>query len=375
MKLIFAGKSPYRFPWAIVVGFAWHDRTMFDNDNPQRIKRTEQSAEGARQLPIYERVSQLLRRALGDGSIPSGLVLLEGPVADIFSVTRTPVRKALQALEEEGLVSRFDGRGYTAGPAGVEPRRIALEASMLGLDGDAEPVRKTLGWESIYDEVERNVVHLSVFDSYRVNELELARHFNVGRVVARDVLLRLEALGLLEKDERMRWAIKALDADRLNHLYELRWLLEPTALRGGARSLPPAELQTMVGHLHQAIATYPKISRIELDELEHDLHVGLLSRCPNVDLLQSLERTRCILTLSKHVLGETAPMPKSDPFMSEHLAILEAVGRDEIGLAEGLLRKHLESSCLKLIQRVDLLRQTYATPKLPYIAGAAGPHG
>jgi DNA-binding GntR family transcriptional regulator len=369
-----AGKRHNRFPWPTAAGFVWHDRTMFDNDNPQRIKRNEQSADGAaRQLPIYERVSQLLRRALDDGSIPPGLVLLEGPVADILSVTRTPVRKALHALEEEGLVSRFDGRGYTAGAAGVEPRRIALEAAMLGLDSDAEPVRKTRGWESIYDEVERNIVHLSVFDSYRVNELELARHFNVGRMVARDVLLRLEALGLLEKDERMRWAIKPLDADRLNHLYELRWLLEPTALRGGARSIPPAELQTMVGHLRQAMTSYPKISRIELDELEHDLHIGLLSRCPNVDLLQSLERTRCILTLSKHVLGETAPMPKSDPFMSEHLEILEAVGRDDIALAEGLLRKHLESSCVKLIQRVALLRKTYGTPKLPYITGVAGP--
>lgn len=340
---------------------------MFDNDKTQRATRADAAAEGARQTPIYERVSQLLRKALVDGSIPEGLVLLEGPVADILNVTRTPVRKALQALEEEGIVSRFDGRGYTAGPAGVEPRRLALDAAMLGVDDDAEPVRKTLGWEAIYNEVERNVVHLSVFDSHRVNELELARHFNVGRAVARDVLLRLEALGLLEKDERMRWAVKPLDARRLNHLYELRWLLEPTALRGGAQSIPPAELQTMIGHLRKAMASYPKISRIELDGLEHDLHISLLSRCPNEDLLQSLERTHCILTLSKHVLGETAPMPENDPFMSEHLDILQAVSGGDIAQAESLLRRHLEGSCQKLIQRVALLRDTYAPPALPYI--------
>ena len=186
------------------------------------------------------------------------------------------------------------------------------------------------------------------------------------------MLLRLEALGLLEKDARLRWVIKPLDADRLNHLYELRWLLEPAALRGGATALPASELQVMLANLHKAMATYPRISRIDLDGLEHDLHIGVLSRCPNVDLLRSLERTRCVLTLSKHVLGESAPMPEADPFMSEHLVILEAVAKGEIELSANLLRKHLESSCLKLIHRVAVVRESYATPTLPYIARSTG---
>jgi len=328
--------------------------------------RAGKPGEGPRQAPIYELISQVLRKAIKGESIPRGTVLLEGPLAEILRATRTPVRKALQELEEEGLVSRFDGRGYVAGSAGTEPVRVTLNAAMLGLETDAEPVRKTLGWESIYDQVERDVVYLSVFDSYRINEFELARHFRVGRLVARDVLLRLERLGLLEKDERLRWYVRPLDAARLNHLYELRWLLEPAALRAGARSIPPAELTAMIENLRRAMAAYPRISPMELDNLEHELHVGLLSRCPNVDLLQSLERTHCVLTLSKHVLGDSTPMPKNDPFMSDHLDILEAVRQADLPLAEQQLRGHLETSCQKVIRRVELVRSTYATPKLPY---------
>jgi len=331
--------------------------------------RIEGRSDATRQAPIYELISQVLRKAIVDGSIPQGAVILEGPIAEILQSTRTPVRQALQELLDERLISRFDGRGYVAGRAGVEPVRVPIDATMLGLGSDAEPVRKTLGWESIYDEVERNVVHLSVFDGYRVNELELARHFGVGRMVARDVLLRLESLGLLEKDARLRWVVKPLDATRLNHLYELRWLLEPAALRGGARAIPAPELLAMNNDLRSAMSSYPRISRIALDKLEHDLHIGLLSYCPNDDLLQSLERTRCVLTLSKHVLGESAPMPKSDPFMADHLGILEAVGHGDIDAAESLLRKHLETSCAKVIERVAVVRESYATPDLPYING------
>jgi len=324
-------------------------------------------ADPGRRGPLYEIVRDVLRRAIAAGDIPEGSVILEGPVADILRSTRTPVRQALHALEEEGLVSRFDGRGYLAGPAGVEPRRIALDAAMLGVGGDAQGLRKTLGWEAIYERVERDVVTLSVFDAWRINELELARHFGVGRVVARDVLLRLERLGLVEKDERLRWAVRTLDADRLNHLYELRWLLEPSALRSGARAAPAGEVAAMADDLRRALKAYPRVTAGALDKLEHDLHVALLARCANPELLRSLEPTRCVLTLSKHALGASAPMPEHDPFMGEHLAIVEAVQARDMASAEALLRAHLEASCLKVIQRVALVRTATAPPRLPYV--------
>lgn len=325
------------------------------------------SGDQNRQPPTYLRVTALLRNAITRGLITPGAILLEGHVADILSVTRTPVRQALRGLASEGVVTRFDGRGFLAGPAGAEPRRVTLTADMLGLDNVTVSIRKPPGWETIYDQVERDVVHLSVFDQYRINELELARHFGVGRIVARDVLLRLESLGLVEKDERSRWVVTPLDEKRINHLYELRWLLEPAALRAAMKVAQPAATAAMMTDLQRAIRVYPKVARSELDRLESDLHITYLSQCPNHALLQSLQRTRCILTLSKHVMGTTTPMPKNDPFMGEHLAILQAAFEGNTAQAESVLRQHLEDSCVKVTQRVDFLRNHIATPHVPYI--------
>lgn len=112
---------------------------------------------------------------------------------------------------------------------------------------------------------------------------------------------------------------------------------------------------------------YPEISRTELDKLENDLHVKYLSRCTNNELLQSLQRTRCILTLSKHVLGVSAPMPKCDPFMAEHLSILKSIADGDTLKAENCLRSHLEESSLKVYQRVSVVRENFPRPSLPYI--------
>jgi len=319
------------------------------------------------QEPLYETVARLLRRALAEGTIGAGSVILEGPVAELLGSTRTPVRQALQALEEQGLVSRFDGRGYVAGSGDAAPRRVVLDAAMLGIAAAAQPLRKTLGWEAIYERVERDIVTLSLFDSRRINELELARHFGVGRMVARDVLVRLERLGLVDKDERLRWVVRPLDADRLNHLYELRWLLEPAALRSAARVTAPSDLAAMSRDLRRALAAYPRVSPATLDRLEGDLHVALLARCANPQLLRSLEPTRCVLTLSKHALGETAPMPETDPFMGEHLAVLDALQAGDAAAAEAALRVHLELSFVKVTQRWALVRATARPPRLPYV--------
>ncbi|MGJ7580145.1 GntR family transcriptional regulator [Variovorax sp. RHLX14] len=324
-------------------------------------------AGSARQSPLYALVADVIRRSIRADRIPAGAVLLEGPVAQLLGCTRTPVRYALNALADEGLISRFDGRGYAVGATGVVPERIVLTAAMLGAVPEGEPVRKTLGWEAIHEQVERQVVHLSVFGRHRINELELARRFGVGRTVARSVLLRMEGLGLVEKDERLRWTVTPLDDDRINHLYELRWLLEPTALRASMLAGVSAEAVQMATGLRSAIGDYPEVSAGALDALEHDLHVRLLRRCPNLDLLKSLQRTRCVLTLSKHVLGDSAPMPERDPFMAEHLAVLEAVAGADGESASRLLRAHLEAACLKVVQRAGIVRESYAVPELSWI--------
>jgi DNA-binding GntR family transcriptional regulator len=104
-----------------------------------------------------------------------------------------------------------------------------------------------------------------------------------------------------------------------------------------------------------------------MDALEHDLHVACLSRCANQDLLDSLQRTRCLLTMSKHVLGVSAPMPQADPFMADHLAVFEAMAAGDAETATSHLRQHLEVSCLKVIERAERVRADYPKPRLPYI--------
>ena len=176
----------------------------------------EEGAEAAlEQGPLYLRIRDMLAVAISSGRLPKGALLLEGPVASLFASTRTPVRQAFALLESAGAIRRFDGRGFLVGQGRGAPKRLVLTAEMLGLDEEAPVLRKAPAWEAIYESLEREKVHLSVFGRHRINEVELARARGVGRQVARDALTRLETLGIVEKDERMRWTLVPLDEETI----------------------------------------------------------------------------------------------------------------------------------------------------------------
>jgi DNA-binding GntR family transcriptional regulator len=58
-----------------------------------------------------DKVISTLRTAILRGTLPPGRRLFEPALARELGVSRTPVREALRALEQEGLLQRAPGRG------------------------------------------------------------------------------------------------------------------------------------------------------------------------------------------------------------------------------------------------------------------------
>lgn len=331
--------------------------------------RVDGGEAGLDKNPLYLRIRDVLVDAISAGRLPKGALLLEGPVAALFSSTRTPVRQAFALLERDGLIRRFDGRGFLVGQGRGGPKRVALTADMLGLGEEAQGLRKAPAWEAIYESLEREMVHLSVFGRHRINEVELARARGVGRQVARDALTRLEALGIVEKDERMRWTLVPLDEKRMRDLNDIRVALEPVALTHAAPFIPPGERQAMTDRLERALAVYPALSVEAMDALETDLHITCLGHCPNRELLIALRRARFMLNVSKHIIGVSHRMPASEPFIAEHLTVFRALAAGDTAGAAEALRHHIAISLPKVIQRVAELRDAHR-PDMPAYASA-----
>ncbi|GGL98389.1 GntR family transcriptional regulator [Pseudomonas asuensis] len=97
-----------------------------------------------------QRVLVTLRKMIVSGELAAGERLVEIPTAERLGVSRMPVRMAFRTLEQEGLLSKNEGRGYTVRTVtgeeiagAVEVRGVleglaARQAAERGLDPNAQ---------------------------------------------------------------------------------------------------------------------------------------------------------------------------------------------------------------------------------------------
>ncbi|MEZ0167131.1 GntR family transcriptional regulator [Microvirga sp. TS319] len=318
-----------------------------------------------RKRPAYLLIKQALQAGIEAGRVPVGAVLSESALASIFRASRSPVRQALAELEHEGVVHRFDGRGVVVGGADSSPIRLELTPAMFDL-GPSEVVRSD-AWENLYYDLERSIIHRSVFGRARVNELALARHYGVGRTVARNLLIRSQAAGLLSKEDNAHWYIVALTDTRVRDLYELRIVLEPLLVKSAASGIPGEELNAMERRLHSVASSMSTATVNQLDELENDLHVQCLSYGRNLEVIEALKRTRCSLVVGKHIQAALAKHPQIDPFTDEHLAVIRALKRGDGDSAAAALSSHLVESGIKAVERLEAFRAVNKMPHIPFV--------
>ena len=123
----------------------------------------------------YAQITQALRDRFEAAPVGSAVPSEAALVAE-FGVARNTVRRALAALESDGLVVALPGRGRVVGaaaPAAAGFRRVAAELRGLIESGTLAPGARV------------------------PSELALAREFGVSRGTARRGLAELEAAGLV----------------------------------------------------------------------------------------------------------------------------------------------------------------------------------
>ncbi len=315
--------------------------------------------------PAYRRIAEHLDGAIRDERIVTGAIIKIAEVAKIFGSSRSPVKQAFEILEAQGSVRPHDGQGFVVGNDS-EPFRFTLTADHLTL-GDGEIDANQSALDELYFRIERELILHSMSGHLRVNELALARHFGIGRTVARDLIFRANKLGIVARGNGGHWQIVGLDVERCRNLYDLRRILEPIALEAAASLIPRSELEDMRGRLGEAIAVSPALDIVDLDRLENDLHQRCLGYCPNPEIIEALSRTAPTYICGKYLQVTLSDNPTIETFMHDHNEIITLILDGRSTDAGERLREHLVLSCGQIVERLTEYLETKTTPDVEYI--------
>ncbi|PBP49289.1 GntR family transcriptional regulator [Pseudomonas syringae] len=168
-----------------------------------------------------------LRKMIASGELAAGERLMEVPTAELFGVSRMPVRMAFRTLEQEGLLVPFGGRGFQV--RSISPMEIAGAVDVRGvLEGLAARQMAERGvTQEARDELEACLVQGdALFEKGHVSEddLEVYHDMNMRlhRVIVEGSGNRAIADALSRNDHLPFASVTALAVDRDNLIREYR---------------------------------------------------------------------------------------------------------------------------------------------------------
>lgn len=173
-------------------------------------------------------------------------------------------------------------------------------------------------------------------DGARINEVHLARDLGVSRTPLREALSALVAEGALTAKPRLGFFVRPLSAEEFGHLYDLRPLLDPEALR--LSGIPSEKQIDRLDRMNDALGAARGVAAIEKDDA---WHLELIGNCPNVVLLDLIKnimmRTRrydlALMRESKAVARAT----------EDHAEILAALRKGDLPAACAALKRNMQS--------------------------------
>lgn len=310
-----------------------------------------------RAVPLYQKVADHIRRCITRGTLGTQVNLTESSISKILNISRTPARKALTLLEQEKLIHKRSIRGYVVGSR-LEGSLLKLTPEMVQLSSEDDFLHPVKEWQDVYEKIESEIIRQSILSKHRLNAQLLANCYACNRSMIQEVLHKLEVSGLVQKHFQSKWTIVPLDDKRLNAIFDVRSWLEPNLLAQAIPDIPEEVLHKVIVSHKDALSRFPETTGAELNQLELDMHDGLLQYANNRVAMVALQSAKAGLISSKHIVAsKDVPLDDDDPFIEEHIDILEAVERRNKHESRLRLQAHLIKARQKVIDRLRKFRE------------------
>ena len=206
--------------------------------------------------------------------------------------------------------------------------------------------RRSLLVEAIVDAMKGKMFTFELLPGDRFTETEVARWMNASRTPVREALYRLQREGFVEVRFRSGWQVREFDFTVFEQLYDLRTVLEVTAIERICGRHDKAELLQELQQIWQvdpeAYATEPTV----VADLDEQFHADLVAAMENAEIDAVFngvtERIRIIRRLDFLLPDRIAAT------YQEHARILSMLTDGRVNEAVQTTRLHIDNSKLSV---------------------------
>ena len=173
----------------------------------------------------------------------------------------------------------------------------------------------------------------------QLKERDIGLTLGISRTPLRQAFMRLIAEGLATQLPNVGIFVRQLSMEQAEELLEVRCILEAGAAAKAAQRITDAEAQDLIALSRDVDDAFSRGIQADLNPLEYEFHVQVMTLAANDELRQLSERMHIIhLTLS--VLEWRGD---SGPKMSlPHVDVAQAIASGDIGRAFQAMWKHFD---------------------------------
>jgi DNA-binding GntR family transcriptional regulator len=259
----------------------------------------------------------------------TGCRMSEQQLASQCNVSRTPIRKALQMLAQQGAVAPDPDGGY----------RLAVDPTE---SQHSTPPLPSSEEEELFRAIVRDLAARRIPVSQTV--IGLQRRYGASRLTVQNALQKLMEERVVERAAGQQWLLKPLivGAEALGYSDEFRLLMEPAALLTPGFKIDSAALAA----LRQGLELLARMdeSRFDLPLFERmgvEFHRLIARGCGNPFIEDALLNHQL---RRSHVTPPATSVFRMREAANEQLNILTQIELEQMALAADLLRAHLRLS-------------------------------
>ncbi|WP_283609291.1 GntR family transcriptional regulator [Faecalispora anaeroviscerum] len=204
--------------------------------------------------------------------------------------------------------------------------------------------------DSAYTIVKNFIIYENCKPGEAISEDQIQTEYpNFRQKAIRDAFLILENENLIIRQFRKGFRIAHISPRRLQNVYEIRQLLEPTTLEKSMQNIDRSWLlETRKKFV--TICTAPVQESKELVRLDNEFHMVLISSLNNQYVTRLLDCSLDYLTLIRMYMLEQNR--KYRPRYQEHTDMIDAIVKNDRVKAVRLMNEHLDESYQQILKRV-----------------------
>ena len=291
----------------------------------------------SRSPTIFKRSANALLDYIASAVAIGDLLPTEQQMSALVDGSRTAVRSVLVYFDQQDLISDLKERRLLRKPLREDYFDIA------DLQSGGERVRQVL-MDRIY--------HSDLPPGAEFSEAELSRAAGVSTVSVREFLIEFSRYGLIEKKPHGGWRLCAFDQSFAMEVADVREMFELRAVERFGTLAPTdpafAALDVLIAR-HEQLGSVMQACHKDFPALDRDFHTFLIGLLNN-RFAQDFYDIVSLVFHYHYQWDKGAEMARNQYAAQEHLAILRALARRDIGGALDAMRIHLSSSRSTLLQ-------------------------